>query len=260
MDFNNLSEADQHIYDEAKNIHDERIKIENECAVPIMVEMAHAQREEQLKDQIKDQIRDQIRDQTTNPLTNQREEIKKPNVPEFDEEACRVKIQAYLRDHPDANYEYLVRGAKLACRMGTHIRRLNLPIDHGVYMGAEDNKRPAIHAEDAAPEHNIMYFGLCDGTIASSDVAETVELEMIKYDSRNNYEGIPIGSVKRGYKCKPDIIGNCWAMTHHDTRIVKNGLKAQDTNAADSVTAASCLVCRYGGLIEPLTCGQFDPE
>lgn len=44
------------------------------------------------------------------------------------------KIKAYLKSHSETvDYEYLVRGATLVCRCGSHKRCINLPKCHGIY-------------------------------------------------------------------------------------------------------------------------------
>jgi hypothetical protein len=168
-------------------------------------------------------------------------------------------IIAYMQNHPDACYPYLVRGAKLRCRLGTHTRKLNLPVCHGVYTVASGHNHPMVHSEDAVSEKNIMYFGHCCGAIGQSGDAEQIDLKTVAFDP-NTLEDKQTGDVKRDFKCKPDIIGGCWAMTHSDTKIVRNGSALAKGSAADSVTGASYLVCRYGGLIEPITSGQENTE
>jgi len=160
-----------------------------------------------------------------------------------------------LQNHPDAIYPYLVRGAVLYCHVGTHIRKLNLPICHGIYTG--EDMHPIIHAEDAEPEKNVMYFGHCHGTIGESGDAEQIDLKTVTY---TDLEPSYTGDVARGYKCKPQIIDNQWQMTYRDTRIVRNNQYMSEANAVESVTGASFLVCRFGGLIEPLTSGQEPTE
>ena len=176
--------------------------------------------------------------------------------PEFDDAENRQLILEYLQNNPDALYTYLVRGAVLQCRMATHIRKLNLPLCHAIYTG--EIKHPIIHAEDAVPNENVMFFGHCHGTMGEQGDAETIDLEMVSYDK----DLLPsyTGTVKRGYKCNPQIIDNQWQMTHRETRITRNGQPMSESNAVESVTGASFLMCRFGGLIEPLTSGQENEE
>ena len=58
-----------------------------------------------------------------------------------------------------AGKPYLVMGARLYCSCGSHSRRLNLPVDHGVYIRG----LPMIHEEDClvGDGKNITTFGVC---------------------------------------------------------------------------------------------------
>ncbi len=52
--------------------------------------------------------------------------------------------QLELEEGEEVQFPYLVRGAELYCNCGTHKRKLNLPICHGVYT----NGQPMMHEED----------------------------------------------------------------------------------------------------------------
>lgn len=152
------------------------------------------------------------------------------------------EIQEYLTEHTqDGALEYLVRGALLACRLGTIPNKLNLPRCHGVYI----TTHPVVHWRNSEPLKNIPPFGICSVTQEP---------------------------------CKPDIVG-FWRDTYSETRIVDNGdinfgdrqtAKNLDSNpdgpkpkGEDSITTISFLICAKGGLIEPLKSGQEqtnDPE
>lgn len=152
------------------------------------------------------------------------------------------EIQEYLMEHTqDGALEYLVRGALLACRLGTIPNKLNLPRCHGVYI----TTHPVVHWRNSEPLKNIPPFGICSVTQEP---------------------------------CKPDIVG-FWRDTYSETRIVDNGdinfgdrqtAKNLDSNpdgpkpkGEDSITTISFLICAKGGLIEPLKSGQEqtnDPE
>lgn len=118
-----------------------------------------------------------------------------------------------------ADYEYLVRGAKLKCSRGSHASRINLPVSHGLYM----KEKPQIIDTDCT-EKNIQYFGVCGSATPPGNTKDTV----IKQDGR------PI----HGRRCCPDIIGK-WQNVH-----------------GNSVTMDSYMVCACGGCIEPITSGQ----
>lgn len=179
---------------------------------------------------------------------------------EENEQKAEEKINEYMKKHSETEkYEYLVRGATLVCRNGSHKRRINLPKCHGVYVGSH----PLIHALDCIADEycNISMFGVCDpkgGSILETDIV------CYKKTEENSKDGT-VGEVT-GKKCEPFIIG-VWQDTYTNTRIVDNGAKNPEDRAKvwskferpegeETVTTGSFLVCKYGGLIEPINSGQ----
>lgn len=172
-------------------------------------------------------------------------------------------IKKYLREHTGNEYpEYLVRGALLRCRHGSHARRLNLLKDHAVYVRG----CPMIHEFncETADERNISWFGVC-----KSPCPPTTDLICLKKDPPRDASGNPVGEAGGtvdGRKCEPFIVSYQWKDTYPKTRIIDNGdLNPRDRAAAEadgsgqgeaSVTTLSFLVCNWGGLIEPYTSGQ----
>jgi hypothetical protein len=130
--------------------------------------------------------------------------------------------------------EYLVRGALLACQKGSHPRRLNLPMCHGVYT----SEHPIIRESDCKLDDNINHFGVCKSGTPPEN-AKTVAFAPYneKESSKNQVEGP---------KCCPDIIGK-WRNVHETSKI---------SGEESAITTDSFLVCRCGGLIEPHTSGQ----
>ncbi len=123
--------------------------------------------------------------------------------------------------------EYLVRGALLHCREGSHPRRLNLPKSHGSYI----YEQPQITDEDCT-EKNISCFGIC-GSSTPPKGAETVRFAgYVPEGSNETAEDV------QGKKCIPDIIGK-WRNPH-----------------GHAPTMDSYLICACGGTIEPCTSGQ----
>lgn len=163
------------------------------------------------------------------------------------------------------NEAYLVRGANLHCECGSHVRKLNLPKDHAVYI----TNQPVIHELDCIPTEvfNISSFGVCSAAGASSIKPDppTVTLKLVKYDQEGNaIETEEDMGTKTGLQCTPMIIGT-WQNTYETTRIVDNGdkdpldkLKDDDSEEKGYrvVTTDSFLVCKCGGIISPITSGQ----
>lgn len=172
-------------------------------------------------------------------------------------------IRNYLLEHTgDANPKYLVRGALLHCRCGTHARYLNLLLDHGAYVG----EHPLIHELNCETENqrNISWFGVCKSPCPPSS-----EIVSYQKDVPRDSCGIPTGAASGfdiGHKCMPLIVDRKWFDTHSKTRIVDNGhLDPGDRAIADAgstpkglatATTLSYLICKWGGIIEPYNSGQ----
>ena len=63
-------------------------------------------------------------------------------ISESAQEQHEMELQALfdqleLEEGEEVQFPYLVRGAELYCNCGTHKRRLNLPICHGVYTNGK---------------------------------------------------------------------------------------------------------------------------
>lgn len=140
----------------------------------------------------------------------------------------------------------LVRGALLRCSCGSHPRRLNLPLSYGVY--AVDEKHPKVHLEncEVGDPKNISYYGVCQSSTPPS--SEQICLEPYvspegKRASTSNAEG---------KKCTPVIVEKKWFDGKDDDYIYDID---KDANL-ESITMNSFMVCKYGGVITPVTSGQ----
>lgn len=169
---------------------------------------------------------------------------------EFENEEA---IKQYLLEHTGQEYpKYLVRGALLHCRYGSHARRLNLLKDHGVYT----QNCPLIHELncETAGERNISWFGVCQ-----SPCPPTTETLHLKGDAPRAADGSELGEasgVVHGHKCEPFIISFKRLDSYPINRIVDNGDIDPKEEGLASVTTLSYLVCNWGGLIEPYNSGQ----
>lgn len=166
-----------------------------------------------------------------------------------------------LEEGQTIQFPYLVRGAKLGCSCGTHKRKLNLPLCHGVYIAG----KPAIQEEDcqAGDDQNIATFGICESDGHPSKKPWWVKAgEMLSQGLGKQEEDKKIilqiegGKNVKGYPCKPCIVGT-WKEVHEIQKIARNDTDgtAEDDKLA-AVTLESFLVCAYGGLIEPISSGQ----
>lgn len=213
---------------------------------------------EKIQEQIQLKTSDQKAGELLESMQHKVDEEKGKN--EEDEKKQEEKMKEYIANHSETDsLEYLVRGAKLVCSNGTHIRHLNLSKCHGVYIG----KHPVVHEWDcvAGEDKNITWFGVCTPT--SGEIPPGPDIMCVK--TKENSKDGTTGNTEPGKKCQPIIIGT-WMDTYDDTRIVDNGEKdPEDRSVANkgeeakgraTITVGSFLVCKYGGLIQPIESGQ----
>ena len=162
---------------------------------------------------------------------------------------------------------YLVRGAKLQCTFGSHIRKLNLPLCHGVYAKGH----PMIHELDCVPgdSNNIPSFGVCKSpmVLAMNPGPPEVVLKEVLHDGNGN--PIETGGIVVGPMCLCAIPDQKWQNTYTLTRIVDNGSKDAGDSEKDlddpskgypAATTSSFVMCAFGGKIVPETSGQENPS
>nr|WP_317358993.1 DUF4280 domain-containing protein [uncultured Tyzzerella sp.] len=206
--------------------------------------------------QSKEQIDKQNKEDYVNLFLSD-EQIKEELKEQLGKETTDEQLQQYLEENYDSFIpeQYVVRGAKLFCSCGSHERKLNVFKDHAVYTEGF----PMVHELDKELEKNITFFGVCSSgdPLLSS---QSIKLVRITYDQ----EGNPIEDVVSGTMCVPFIIGG-WRDTKENVKIIDNGDKdisdkykyREDSGKGyKSVTTKSFLICRYGGIIEPLDSGQ----
>ncbi len=143
-------------------------------------------------------------------------------------------------------YPFLVRGAKLRCNMGSHARKMNLPVCHGVYSG----KHPLVHDEDSVLMENITTFGVCSAP-SNPAQASGAKVLLVGEDGKN----------VKGPPCTPTLMPK-WMNAHPKVKIARNaGAGAANGNPearsyTNSLTMDSFLVCVCGGIIAPVESGQ----
>lgn len=155
--------------------------------------------------------------------------------------------------------EYLVRGAVLVCNKGSHKRKINLPKCHGIYI----RDLPVLHELECWTECkygiekcNITHFGICDAK-------PPTEIKAYFKTPSNSRDGL--AGIAMGCKCEPIIIGT-WHDCYEKTKIIDNGTKnPMDRKRVEKggkgkgqsiLTMRSFLICKYGGIIEPVDSGQ----
>jgi hypothetical protein len=154
---------------------------------------------------------------------------------------------------------YLVRGAYLRCHYGSHMRKLELHNGHGFFIG----KDPMANAMDCIPGEwpaNIPPFGVCLAPKGPEGVASV----LLKAEKSNPVTGQPYRDINgkvikmddsiRGLPCMAEFVES-WQNPHQETLV---GM-ANET-PYEAITMESFLVCKYLGLVEPVTSGQSPLE
>lgn len=190
-------------------------------------------------------------------------------ISESAQEQHEMELQALfdqleLEEGEEVQFPYLVRGAELYCNCGTHKRRLNLPICHGVYT----NGKPMMHEEDCevGDDKNIPSFGICQSeenpvnkswfAKAGDKIKDFFTGEEDTDDAEKIILKTEDGQNVKGYPCTPCIVGT-WKDVYDSEKILRNN--ADGTSEGDKLSALTqraFLVCAYGGLIEPISSGQ----
>ena len=212
--------------------------------------------EEQLKAQKKEELKEKakyLNEENNKEDKNEENDNEKIEGENTDEEKIVEELAEVLEEM--LSNEFLVRGALLRCRFGSHERKLNILKDHGVYVG----DKPLAHKLDRVEFENVMSFGVCSsGSKYLKSKSVLLEKEII--DEKGNVKKENV----RGAACIPCILGT-WLDTKKKVRLVDNGEKdpldkEKDGNDAtkgyEILTMNSFLVCRHGGLIEPIDSGQ----
>ncbi len=259
--------------------------------------------EEQLKAQKKEELKEKakyLNEENNKEDKNEENDNEKIEGENTDEEKIVEELAEVLEEM--LSNEFLVRGALLRCRFGSHQRKLNILKDHGVYVG----DKPLAHKLDRVEFENVMSFGVCSSgskylksksVLLEKEIIDekgNVKKENVRGVDRVEFENVMSfgvcssgskylksksvllekeiidekGNVKkenvRGAACIPCILGT-WLDTKKKVRLVDNGEKdpldkEKDGNDAtkgyEILTMNSFLVCRHGGLIEPIDSGQ----
>jgi len=160
----------------------------------------------------------------------------------------------------NGNYPALVRGCRLFCEYGSHSRQLEMPYSHGVSLKkltlayALDNK-DCSHCEDM----NIPVFGVCSSTMHEQfnntfligGLINTFNRTKITLRSEDGQSNV------RGFACQVSIVDE-WFNPYTQIQVATNESYQEDLETREYspvITAGSFLVCRYGGMIIPISTG-----
>ena len=140
-------------------------------------------------------------------------------------EASQIAAAAESEDE----YPYIVAGAKIFCDHGTHFRRLDLPMCHGVYI----RDKAATNEDDCVHPENIPIFGVC---FSGSNPNDLVEYSGSNPEDLLPFEGdIDFPIIAK--ECTPNL--GKWLNAKEDVLV----------DEKPALTARCTIVCRYGGII-----------
>ena len=166
------------------------------------------------------------------------------------------ELEEALKEKAEDNPEYLIRGAPLRCRYGSHMRYLDMLEAHGVYLKDD----PVMHRKDCKVGENILPFGICTSPVHNLKKRDSF-FAGAETDQEGNYLHAPDDRVITGFVCEPEITGDSWKNCKEETKIAQNATPETEGPAActcyEAITTASYLVCRHGGIIFPLGSGQL---
>ena len=166
------------------------------------------------------------------------------------------ELEEALKEKAEDNPEYLVRGAPLRCRYGSHMRYLDMLEAHGVYLKDD----PVMHRKDCKVGENILPFGICTSPVHNLKKRDSF-FAGAETDQEGNYLHAPDDRVITGFVCEPEITGDSWKNCKEETKIAQNATPETEGPAActcyEAITTASYLVCKHGGIIVPLGSGQL---
>lgn len=139
--------------------------------------------------------------------------------------------------------DYVVRLMKIKCSMGTVENYINVDIDHGIFVG--QNQQPLMNANDHT-DKNIMPFGNCLSPQNPDRCLRQALLKGAIGGLTFGVGGIVSDAVSTAlesvgimtYKCKPNT-PNPWEFVNEKSIV----------DGAPALMIESKLACRYGGII-----------
>lgn len=148
-----------------------------------------------------------------------------------------------VTEEQEEHYPFVVRGAKIYCTCGTHVRKLDMPVSHGSFIRdkAMMNKKDCRVGLD----QNIPPFGAClsekkEGT----DIKINDAKDLVPFTDENG-KPIKVSMPIEGKLCEPKLAAE-WSDSEENTLV--DGIQA--------ITAKCTITCEYGGIIGFMDAGQ----
>lgn len=114
----------------------------------------------------------------------------------------------------------------MTCSCGSHKRRINLPMSHGVYVKGH----PVMNRHDCS-EDNIPSFGICSSGTSS-------KAPIIKLFSREK------GEIE-GFRCERSFLG-----------VWEDAKEGYGLDGSEALKKDSYIICEHGGIIRFENSGQ----
>ena len=154
-----------------------------------------------------------------------------------------IQNEAEAQQVEELQYPYAVRGAKIYCTCGSHIRRLDMPASHGAYI----RDKAMMNETDCKVgiDQNIPPFGACfsenkDGI----DIKINDATDLMPYADENGNPVEPQLPIE-GKLCEPKLAEQ-WQGAQEDTLV----------DGKPALKVDCCITCSYGGTIAFMDSGQ----
>ena len=135
----------------------------------------------------------------------------------------------------ETEHSFVVAGAAIHCHCGSHVRQLEAPYCHGVYLRGH----PAMNITDSVLGDNIPTFGVCLSEENPHEYVKTSDEEMMfPFEG-----GVELPLI--GRRCLPELCGD-WQDGKEDVLV----------DGELALTTESILTCEHGGVIYFVTDGQ----
>lgn len=146
--------------------------------------------------------------------------------------------------------QYVMRLMKGKCTFGSMDNYLNIPLDHGVRFGVDE--QPVLNANDHVAGEHVIHFGTCSSNANPGNAVRSFAKAFIPGASLISGVMDKLGCT--GCKCTP-MTFLPWMNTNEENII----------EGAPALTTESKLACFYGGVIsivkeEAATSEEAPPE
>lgn len=143
----------------------------------------------------------------------------------------------------ELQYPYAVRGARIYCNYGSHMRKLDMPASHG----SKIRDKAMLHEQDCKVgiDQNIPPFGACqspENDEIKIEISDAKDLVPLSDENGNPIEPtLPI----QGKLCVPQL-GDKWLDAQEETLV----------DGKPAITVKCTITCKYGGTISFIDDGQ----